>query len=145
MDPINILVIDDDFEEYDTKSSLEAAIERLAQEGIECTYKNITQEQASSEPKSGFLVYIVDNDFGDGMKTLSELVMLPGIKAYISAYDLVNLRLQYERQGKEGIDPFDFDAIGITLLQKRGKNVAKDVTQESLTEQLYNFLKLCAE
>lgn len=94
---------------------------------------------------------IIDNDFVEGMVTLSKMLNVPDKKcniAYISAYDLSGLSKQYERKifeskrlGKvKTINPLDLDSLGVRLIQKRGKNISKEVSLKDLEDRLYDFL-----
>ena len=136
-----LLVVDDDFGEYDTPEALTIAIGRLKSEALNWSYEVCKQSQAMEKWTSQrFNAVLIDNDFGDGVPTLSEAIKTKIPIGYVSAYDLEGLSLQSQYVPEaRGIEFRVF--LEVTLIQKGGHNIAKDVTKEMLEDRIYHFLK----
>ena len=90
------MVVDNDIDKYETIQALEIAIKCLENSGISWEYVTFIQENARNSNEK-YDAIIIDNDFGEGMITLSQKIKTGIPIGYITAYDLEGLRLQYEK------------------------------------------------
>ena len=143
MPNLRLLVVDDDFQRYDTPLALEKAIAQLSQEGTTWSCKLSAQHQVPSRlEEERYDAVLIDNDFGKGIGTLAEILVHGIPVGYITAYDLDGLKRQYDHvEEARQIAPDLFADLNVTLIQKRGNNVGKDLTMQALEQQIYSFLK----
>ena len=136
-----LLIIDDDFAKYDTPDALDCALEKLKKENINWSHHVCNQSNAVDLlTNARFDAILLDNDFGEGIRTLSQILAKKIPIGYISAYDLGGLIMQYNNITRD-VEPTDFEKIGITLIQKPGKNISRDIPIGSLRQEIYLFLK----
>lgn len=145
---LKLLVVDEDFDKYDTEPAIHDAFERLEKEQINWSYNLCCQQRdALQRSKASYDALLIDNDFGRGIITLAEMLPLEKPTAYITAYDLSGLMMQHsdliKRAGRGAalVNPEEFRSLGVTLIRKKGKHVGKNVTQQDMNEQIYEFLK----
>lgn len=143
-----LLFVDEDADDYGLRSALDSSIERLNQEGFNWAYELCRQHsQAVQYPKDKFDALLIDNDFGQGLVTLTRLKPLEKPVAYVSAYDMNGLIMYhdlYMRRIDICVNPQKFDKLGIRLIRKRGRNVGVDVSPEDTQKALCDFLREAA-
>ena len=124
-----LLVIDNDFESYDTPNALNSAIEKLKKKKINWSY-NIGRQgfYLSALKKDEYDALIVDNDFGEGLETAflirRKYKKIPIL--YISVYDMEGLRMEYDYLAERKmigdrpilglVNPDIFKSVGVTYL-----------------------------
>jgi hypothetical protein len=140
---LKLLVVDDDLHSYPTPIALDGAIERLKGESVVWAYDSCRQAEATQILKeAGYRAVMIDNDFGDGVSTLAEVLKMNLPIAYISAYDMDGLRLQFRLIPEARLlSTSTFESGCLTLIRKPGRNVGRDVSLQSLERGIYDFLK----
>jgi hypothetical protein len=186
---LNLFLVDNDFEVYDTHMAIGLVIRRLRGEHLNMYYSISSQKDALEAVVqvgcAAVDAVVIDNDFGEGITSLKKL--LPYIAehklpvAYVSAYDMAGLLNQHQRlldphspvhspqslahpsrslvqpthssdktcsshlvsQALEDelVSPYKFQELGITLIQKRGREVAKDHSLHKLADDIYAFVR----
>ncbi len=172
---LNLLLVDDDFEKYETHIAIGLVIRRLREEHLNMYYTLCQQKDTLDAVTNEHVdALLIDNDFGEGIKTLKKLQPYLAERgnptshklpvAYVSAYDMAGLMNQHSRLSDpnspsraprtlsasflpeqsiedELVHPSRFHELGITLIQKRGNNVAKDLPLPKLAEDIYQFVR----
>src|SRR3989344_5630409 len=120
---LRLLAIDNDFQEYITPLALQLASERLKAEGIIWSSTNCRQSHVREFLSKGFYhALLLDNDFGEGTKTLIYVKngrQIPLV--YVSAYDLIGLKEQHSEIGGAPVVDNNLNPVdGITIVRKPG-------------------------
>lgn len=132
-----LLFVDNDAAEYDTPLALSRAIQRIGT--VSWVTKALRQREAQEVLRYELPnLAIIDNDFGLGVWALGHAVENGIPVGYISAYNREGLKQQPEAM-RRGIEIFEHHLV--TLIQKRGKTISRDLTAEGLEESLYSFLQ----
>jgi|APSaa5957512622_1039677.scaffolds.fasta_scaffold28018_3 hypothetical protein len=152
MKELNLLVADNDYHSYDLPRAIGLTRDQLRDSEIELVHTVCDQRETISHlDHRKYDALLIDNDFGEGAQTLYRVRVIysEGREdlpiAYVSAYNKEGLIRQHHRiipgiSTTSLVHPEEFERRNITLIQKKGRNVGKDVQLTNLAKNLHDFL-----